>query len=266
MAVFVAMAVVLLGGCNSTIERTGSTTGVSTVDPPAIVTTHSPASTITVAQIPDAPGVPISTAAAAPPAPGTQTQNTDLTPGLADPAVTQADIETTICVTGYTATVRAVTASTKAKVYSEYGITTPTSGAYEIDHLIPLELGGSNDIGNLWPETAIGADDSHAKDTWENALHGEVCAGTMTLSVAQDEMVHWWVLVGAVANPTTFTSTTQPTVSEPTPGASSGAVKPGAFCDPVGAQGTYNGASYVCSTTSASGVAYKDDRAHWRHG
>jgi hypothetical protein len=303
VAGIVATAVVLLGSCNSTSAKTENTTRVLTVDSSAIATAPSSVPTVTAAQIRDAPGVPISTAPAAPPASGIQTQNANLTPGLTDPAVTQADIQTTICVTGYTSTVRAVTAETRANVYREYGITTPTSGTYEIDHLIPLELGGSNDIGNLWPEPATGVDDSHAKDRWENALHSEVCAGTVTLPVAQDEMVHWWVLIGAVANPTTVTSsgvprssvptassastassvptsssapiappaqtdqsTTQPPAAETAPVANSGAIKPGAFCDPVGAGGTYDGANYVCSTTSATGTPYKGDRAHWRRG
>lgn len=42
--------------------------------------------------------------------------------------------------------------------------------------------------------------------------------------------------------------------------------KPGQFCTPVGATGTYNGRSYVCSKSNAQGVPYKDARARWRQG
>jgi hypothetical protein len=40
----------------------------------------------------------------------------------------------------------------KREVYEEYGITSHESGDYEVDHLVPLELGGSNSIKNLWPK------------------------------------------------------------------------------------------------------------------
>ena len=119
--------------------------------------------------------------------------NPALSPGVADPAVTQANIHSTICVSGYTATVRNVSTSTKDKVYAEYGITSHAPGSYEVDHLISLELGGSNDIRNLWPEPYTGDDNARDKDVMENRLHDEVCAGTITLAQAQDEIVHWWL-------------------------------------------------------------------------
>jgi hypothetical protein len=72
------------------------------------------------------------------------------TPGVADPRVTQANIGQTICVSGYTGTVRppvTVTAPEKLQSMREYGYPTGTAGEY--DHLIALELGGSNDTKNL---------------------------------------------------------------------------------------------------------------------
>lgn len=75
-----------------------------------------------------------------------------LTPGVADPAVTQANIDTTICVHGYTAKVRNVPDSEKRAVFAEYHID-PKSDRFEVDHLISLELGGSNDIKNLGTRT-----------------------------------------------------------------------------------------------------------------
>src|SRR5437016_11891368 len=83
------------------------------------------------------------------------------TPGVADPRVTQANILTTICVSGYTTKVRPSTAYTNALKVEQiraygYADTNPTD--YEEDHLIPLELGGHpTDPKNLWPEPLGGA-------------------------------------------------------------------------------------------------------------
>src|SRR6516164_6822316 len=62
------------------------------------------------------------------------------TPGLADPTITQANITSTICRSGYTATVRNVSQSLKKRIYASYGIVHHAPGAYEVDHLISLEL------------------------------------------------------------------------------------------------------------------------------
>jgi hypothetical protein len=59
----------------------------------------------------------------------------------------------TVCIPGYAKSVRHVSGRTKAAVCAEYGIAAHQPGEYEIDHLISLELGGSNDIKNLWPES-----------------------------------------------------------------------------------------------------------------
>jgi len=113
----------------------------------------------------------------------------DCTPGAAIPTATTADI----CKSGYASSVRNVPAGTKAKVYREYGITSHPTGSYEVDHLVSLELGGSNDIANLWPEAAEPAPGFHEKDVVENYLHGQVCSGKMTLSTAQQEISTNWL-------------------------------------------------------------------------
>jgi hypothetical protein len=41
-------------------------------------------------------------------------------------------------------------------------------------------------------------------------------------------------------------------------------VRPGSFCAPEGAVGTYNGLAYVCSKTDVNGNAYSGNRARWR--
>ncbi len=114
------------------------------------------------------------------------------TPGAVFPNVTKDQI----CVQGYTKTARAVPVSLKKKVYREYGISYPQPfGSYEADHFIPLTLGGSNDIANLWPEAARPAPGFPEKDLVENYLHEQVCSGNMSLSYAQRQISANWLEV-----------------------------------------------------------------------
>lgn len=110
------------------------------------------------------------------------------TPGAIFSEVTAKEI----CVPGYSKNVRNVPESEKNEVYAEYGITTRTTGEYEVDHLISLELGGSNNISNLWPEAAEPKPGFHEKDSVENYLHQQVCSGAVSLSDAQNVIVTDW--------------------------------------------------------------------------
>jgi hypothetical protein len=86
------------------------------------------------------------------------------------------------CTPGYTKTVRDVPQSLKNQVYRQYGITSRQPREYEIDHLISLELGGSNSIRNLWPQSYITEPlNAHVKDRLENKLHELVCSGQLPL-------------------------------------------------------------------------------------
>lgn len=98
-----------------------------------------------------------------------------------------------VCVPGYSERVRDVPESEKRQVYAEYGIRTHKRGQYEVDHLIALELGGSNSILNLWPEAANPRPGFHEKDRLENKLHRLVCAGKMALRKAQNLIASNWV-------------------------------------------------------------------------
>ncbi len=100
-----------------------------------------------------------------------------------------------ICVPGYTQTVRDVPADEQNQVYAEYDIAGHAPGQYEVDHLVPLELGGSNDIANLWPEPAAPVPGFHQKDQVENYLHEQVCSGAISLTQAQSEIASNWVAV-----------------------------------------------------------------------
>jgi hypothetical protein len=90
-----------------------------------------------------------------------------------------------VCVPGYAKKVRAVPAWLKRQVYAEYKITEYKTGDYEVDHLIPLSLGGSNSIRNLWPQsTKTSPWNSYVKNTLERKLHKLVCAGQLDLETA----------------------------------------------------------------------------------
>ncbi|HJU20471.1 MAG TPA: hypothetical protein VJ770_28800 [Stellaceae bacterium] len=121
------------------------------------------------------------------------------TPGAVNPAVTQATIDETICIRGWTRTVRPperYTEELKRRQIREYGYTLQTLSAYEEDHLIPLELGGSpTDPRNLWPEPhqAAGGWGSRRKDYLENLLHRLVCAGSLPLDTARQAIARDWI-------------------------------------------------------------------------
>lgn len=95
----------------------------------------------------------------------------------------------------YTKKVRRVPESLRRQVRDAYGVTHQDKGEYEMDHLIPLELGGSNDIANLFPEPAEPRPGYHEKDRLENYLHREVCSGRMDLKKAQVMIANDWVSV-----------------------------------------------------------------------
>ena len=120
-------------------------------------------------------------------------------PFVPDPAKTPGDtLEVTaadICVPGYSKKVRNVPIAVKREVYASYGIRTHKPGEYEVDHLISLELGGSNSIRNLWPQSFRTSPwNAHVKDALENELHRRVCAGTMELASAQRIIAQNWVM------------------------------------------------------------------------
>lgn len=101
-----------------------------------------------------------------------------------------------ICVTGYSATVRSVSDKLRGAVFAEYGISYPPQrGAYEVDHIVPLSIGGSNDIANLFPQPADPMPGFREKDVVENYLHEGVCSGRVILNVAQEEIAKDWLAI-----------------------------------------------------------------------
>jgi hypothetical protein len=91
---------------------------------------------------------------------------------------------------------RGVSATVHRQAFTNYGLAFPQPhGAFEVDHLIPLELGGDNAIENLWPEAAEPRPGFHEKDRVENYLHKKVCVGEMSLGEAQRLIATDWLAV-----------------------------------------------------------------------
>ena len=110
-----------------------------------------------------------------------------------NPAVTQENIDKTICVRGWTKTVRPpfeVTNAIKLAMLRERGLTAADKSRFELDHVIPLALGGSpDDPRNLrlepWPE-------ADRKDGVESCLAHAVCAGRISLNEARRRIWKDW--------------------------------------------------------------------------
>ncbi len=135
--------------------------------------------------------------AAAPSVSGAPPRDPSHSAHLPDPSLTPGDTlnvtASDICVSGYSAKVRDVPQSGKDQAYAEYGITAHAPGSYEVDHLISLELGGSNSIKNLWPEPYFGDWNAHVKDKLENKLHDLICSGQLDLKSAQQQIATDWM-------------------------------------------------------------------------
>ena len=98
-----------------------------------------------------------------------------------------------VCVASYSQTVRDVPTSEKEQVFAEYGVDWSLHGGYEVDHVISLELGGSNDISNLFPESYSIQYGARTKDKLENYLHDQDCIHGLSLTVAQQEIATDWL-------------------------------------------------------------------------
>jgi hypothetical protein len=179
--------------------------------------------------------------------------NPSLTPGATDPRVTQADVASTICRRGYTSTVRNVSTQTKHQVYVAYGISRAAQRGYVIDHLVPLEVGGANDITNLWPEPKA---DAKAKDTLENQMHAAVCAGTTPLAAAQAAFLS----LASGASPTSPPPATAPPAIAPPPTAPPPVAAPS---PPAGATAQCADGTYSFSHTHSGTCSHHGGVAQW---
>jgi hypothetical protein len=142
-----------------------------------------------------------------------------LTPGVAL-TVSRARV----CTPGYASATRDVSDAEKAAVYNRYGVVW-VPYQHEVDHLISLELGGSNAIRNLWPEPYAGRWGARTKDVLENRLHDLVCESRLTLRSAQRQEAGDWVAAYRkyVGSPPAGNGSSQPS------GNGSGATSTGGF-------------------------------------
>lgn len=121
---------------------------------------------------------------------------------LPDPKVTPGAVRTTdakeICADGFsTKKYRHTSEATKKKAYMEYSVEKNKgicAGGCEVDHLIPLELGGLDDVSDLWPQPSQPKPGFREKDKLENVLRAQVCAGQISLTDAQDAIRTNWYL------------------------------------------------------------------------
>jgi hypothetical protein len=111
-----------------------------------------------------------------------------LTPGDTTAATTED-----LCGARQTAPIDPIPVKVKSQVFARYGINTAGPSSYNIDHLIPAKLGGSNSIKNLWPQPLSGEWNYSVKNKLEKHLLKKVCRGELELSKAQQEIATDWV-------------------------------------------------------------------------
>ena len=129
-----------------------------------------------------------------------------VTPGEINPGVTQANIKETICVSGWTGTIRPPSSYTNrlkerqlSTTYSDYR--SGDLSDFEEDHRVPLSIGGHpTDEKNLWPEPwcekkkpcAEGTLGARKKDVLEREVQRRVCSGKITLRQGQEIFLKDW--------------------------------------------------------------------------
>ena len=120
-----------------------------------------------------------------------------INPGAINSSVTQTNIHQTVCVKGYTKSIRPTahfTNSLKKRQLREYGYADRNPKHYEEDHLIALSIGGApSDPRNLWPEPRNSEWNAEKKDGLEFVLYKMVCNQEISLAEAQHEMATNWI-------------------------------------------------------------------------
>ena len=119
-------------------------------------------------------------------------------PNLPDPQMTPGDAlpvtTAQICQDYYGQSLGPIPQQRAEQVLLAYGLLYSEPGAYKIDHLIPVALGGSNNITNLWPLSRNGEPwNAYVKDMFERKLRVMVCDGRLQLSEVQAALAKDWI-------------------------------------------------------------------------
>ena len=120
-----------------------------------------------------------------------------LTPGAINPAVSQENLQQTVCQRGYTKTIRPsayFTNRLKREQIRQLAYSDRNPRNYEEDHLIPLSLGGApDDPRNLWPQPLYSTWNARQKDDLEFVLYKMLCHGEIPLATAQNAIASDWI-------------------------------------------------------------------------
>jgi hypothetical protein len=121
--------------------------------------------------------------------PGPLLPESNLTPGAIRPVDARE-----VCTPGPSDQMASIPVSVRQAVFHEYGMDHSPARGYEVDHLITPELGGTDDMRNLWPEPYASTEwNAHVKDELEDYLRERVCHGQLDLSTAQRDMATNWI-------------------------------------------------------------------------
>ena len=190
-----------------------------------------------------------------------QLPNKKLTPGAVNAAVTAAQV----CTAGFVAKAVAVSDDRAAEVFVKYGVDNVSS--YQLDHLVPISLGGSNAQANLWPQLKS---QSVRKDTLENRLHNMVCQHKLALASAQRIVrTNWQTALtkygtstkltytsGSQLKPAVATTTPPPTTSAPTTTAAAPTTTVAPQPAPTTTVDDHGGATAMCNDGTLSFSAH----------
>jgi len=97
-----------------------------------------------------------------------------------------------VCAADFEASVKPIAKWQRDQALERYG-KRPEDFTGDLDHLIPIALGGTNDPDNLWPLPSSKEMGPEQKKALDLKLHEMVCAKTLTLKAAQDAIKKDWV-------------------------------------------------------------------------